>query len=87
MALTPADVEEMRVLADRLQAGSVSRDDWSTLAALALLSNGDAFAAEVAAKGLDEFIRIASPIFEGHAFNFNDFKRIYARICRAAVVH
>jgi hypothetical protein len=74
----------MRVLKDRLLQGSVSREDWSTLAALDLLRHGDAFAAEVAAKGLDEFIRIARPIYAGHAFKFNDFKRIYARICRAA---
>jgi hypothetical protein len=79
----------MRALALRLQQGSISRKDWSTLASLVLLTQGDGFAAEVAAKGLDEFIRIAGPVFEGHAFHYSDFKRMYARICRAAspVVH
>jgi hypothetical protein len=84
MALTRQDVEEMRTLASRISHGSVTREDWSNLAALTLMAQGDETIAAISAQGLDHFIAVASPVFEGHAFQYDDFQRIYTRICRAA---
>lgn len=82
--LTPHDIAEMRALVERVSVGSVSREDWAALAALTVIAQGDATVAAIAARGLDAFIAVSRPIFEGHAFHPDDFRRMYARICAAA---
>lgn len=73
----------MRTLSMRLQEGSVSREDWSNLAALALIYQGDAVLLEIAAGGLDAFIATAEPLYRGHAFHYTDYQRIFERVCEA----
>jgi hypothetical protein len=89
MPLSQQDIAEMRALVTRIERGSVSREDWSSLAAFTIIAQGPEVVALIAARGLDEFIRVSRPVYEGHAFHFSDFRRIYDRICRAAhpVVH
>ena len=82
--LTRRELHEMRALVERVAKGSVSREDWSNLAALTLVYQGDATVAAIAAQSLDEFIRVSQPIYEGHAFQHDDFCRIYQRVCDAA---
>lgn len=83
MVLTPQDVEEMVALVHRLERGSVSRNDWSQLCALTVLAQPASVIAAIPAQGLDEFIRISTPIWEGHGFHYADYRRIYDRICAA----
>jgi hypothetical protein len=82
--VTKAELREMRELTARIAKGSVSREDWSNLAALMILHQGDVVVAAIAAQDLNEFIRVSQPIYEGHAFQFDDFRRIYDRVCTAA---
>jgi len=84
MALTRRDAEEMAALVQRLLHGSVTREDWSNLLALTFLTQSEEALAAISAQGLDAFIVVAQPVCEGHAFHFDDFRRIYERICRAA---
>lgn len=85
--LTKHELREMRMLSHRLQSGSVSREDWSNLAALALVYQGDAVLIEIAAGGLDAFIATAEPLYRGHAFEYRDYQRIFERVCEAAGRH
>jgi hypothetical protein len=82
--LTQRELREMRELVARVQAGSCTREDWSNLAALTLVWQGDQTVAAIAAQGLDTFIATSEPVYEGHAFRFDDYQRIYARVCEAA---
>ena len=82
--LTQREVAEMKVLSERLLNGSVSREDWSNLAALTLVSQGPATVLAIAAQGLDEFIRISKPVYDGHAFQYDDYRRMYDRVCAVA---
>jgi hypothetical protein len=82
--LTKRELVEMRDLVTRVQRGSVTREDWSNLAALTLVWQGDAIVAAIAAQGLDEFIRVSQSVYEGHAFQHDDYRRMYARVCDAA---
>jgi hypothetical protein len=41
----------------------------------------------IAAQGLDAFIRVSKPVYAGHAFQHDDYRRMYARICAAAQRH
>lgn len=74
----------MEGLVERISRGSVTREDWSNLLALAMIAQSEETLATISAHGLDEFIRAAKPVCEGHAFQFDDFLRMYERICRAA---
>jgi len=79
------DVAEMRYLVDRILAGSLTREDWSTLAALLMINEaGRDGCAAIEADGLDAFIRVSQPIYQGHAFAYDDFARIYDRVCAHA---
>jgi hypothetical protein len=82
--LSKRDIQEMKAIAGRIQRGSVTREDWSTFAALTLIWTGDETVVTIAARGLDEFIRVSTPIYEGHAFQHDDYRRMYDRICAAA---
>ena len=82
--LSKHDLAEMKALVERIQQGSITREDWSNLAALTLVYQGDETVMAVAAQGLDTFIRTAQPVYEGHAFQHADYRRIYDRICAAA---
>jgi hypothetical protein len=81
MSLTKRQTQEAKRLTDRIARGSVTREDWSNLAALLLIAQGQPLAAAIAAKGLDAFIATSRPIYEGHAFRHEDYKRIYDRVC------
>lgn len=64
---------------------AVDRKRWSIAASEALIqSQTREVLVAIAARGLDEFIRVSRPIYAGHAFRFEDFKRMYERICRAS---
>ena len=78
------DRHEFGQLVDRLEHGSVARDDWANLAALALLAQPDVVLVAIAADGFDAFVRIATPIYRGHAFQYADYRRIFDRVCDAA---
>jgi hypothetical protein len=82
--LTTREIAEMKTLTERVSKGSVSREDWSNLAALALIHMGEATVTAIAAQGLDAFILVSQPIYEGHAFQHDDFRRMYDRICAVA---
>jgi hypothetical protein len=82
--LTKSQLREMRELVARVQQGSVSRDDWSNLAALTLIYQGDTTVAAIAAGGFDEFLRTSKPIYHNHGFKHSDYRRIYKRVCEAA---
>jgi hypothetical protein len=82
--LSRQDVVEMRVLVTRIQTGSSSREDWSNLAALTLIWQGDAITTAIAAGGFDRFLHTIEPVYARHAFHADDYRRIYARVCAAA---
>jgi hypothetical protein len=82
--LTRSELHEMKALTERVVAGSVSREDWANLAALTLVFQGDETVAAIAAEGLDRFIEVSTPIYEGHAFRYDDYRHIYDRVCEAA---
>jgi len=82
--LTRQELGEMRALVDRVHKGSVSREDWSNLAALTLVWQGDAVTTDIAAHGFDHFVATCAPIYEGHGFRPDDYLRIYHRVCAAA---
>jgi hypothetical protein len=82
--LSRQDVVEMRVLVTRVQAGSGSREDWSNLAALTLIWQGDAVITAIAAGGYDTFLSTIEPVYACHGFHTDDYLRIYARVCAAA---
>jgi hypothetical protein len=64
---------------------AIDRERWSIAASEALIkSNTPDVLAAIAAGGLDKFVSISRPIYAGHAFRFEDFKRMYERICRAS---
>jgi len=85
--LTKREIAEMKTITERVLSGSVTREDWSNLAALTLVHQGDETVVAIASQGLDEFIRISQPVYEGHAFQHDDYRRMYARICAAAKRH
>jgi hypothetical protein len=63
----------------------VSRERWSIAASEALIrSVGSEALIAIAVAGFDEFLRVSRPIYEGHAFQFIDYQRMYARIKHAA---
>ena len=74
----------MRALVTRISKGSVSREDWSNLAALTLIWQGDLVVTQMAADGFDNFVRVCQPIYDGHEFRPDDYARIYHRVCAAA---
>jgi hypothetical protein len=82
--LSQQEVREMQALVTRVQQGSGSRADWSTLAALTLIWQGDATTTAIAAEGFDAFVDRCRPVYHGHAFQFEDYRRMYDRICAAA---
>jgi hypothetical protein len=82
--LTRHELAELRDVVTRIHHGSVAREDWSTLAALTLVCQGDAIVTAIAAQGLETFRRIVAPVYEGHAFRDADYQRMFARICAAA---
>jgi hypothetical protein len=82
--LTRQELTEMKDLTERVIRGSVTRDDWANLAALTVIYQGDETIVAIAAQGLDTFIALSQPIYEGHAFQHEDYRRIYDRICAAA---
>lgn len=64
---------------------AVDRKRWSIAASEALIKSQTPEAlAAIAAGGLDKFVSVSRPIYEGHAFKFEDFKRMYQRICSAS---
>lgn len=77
----PDEERELRALVERVAGGSTDRRDWSTLAALLLIGQGNDACRAIAAEGLDTFIHRSEPIYVGHAFQFDDYARIYDRIC------
>jgi len=81
MALSPRDLAEARALFDRVQHGSVAREDWANLAAIILIAQGDLLCSAIAADGLDAFIQVSAAVYEGHAFHHDDYRRIYDRVC------
>lgn len=83
MGLTRRDEAEVARLKARILGGSVTREDWSNLAALNMLMQPDEAVFAIAAQGFDKFLSIAGPLYEGHGFHFHDFCHIYTRICRA----
>lgn len=85
--LTKREIAEMKSLTDRVLNGSVTRDDWANLAALTIVYQGDETVVAIAAQGLDAFIRVSKPVYAGHAFQHDDYRRMYARICAAAQRH
>lgn len=63
----------------------VDRERWSIAASEALIKSQTPEAiAAIAAGGLDKFVWIAKPVYAGHAFKFEDYKRMYERICAAS---
>jgi hypothetical protein len=74
----------MRALVGRVQAGSVSREDWSNLAALTLVWQGDPVILAIAGGGFDTFVATSAPLYAGHGFHHDDYRRMYTRICDAA---
>lgn len=82
--LTRAELREMRELVTRVTRGSVTREDWSNLAALTLIWQGDAVITQMAAEGFDTFVTTCQPVYDGHAFHADDYHRIYQRVCDAA---
>jgi len=82
--LSPRELAEAKVLFERVQRGSVTREDWSNLAALTLLASGDEVIGAIAAQSFDQFLAISQPIYDGHAFRPEDYRRIYDRICAAS---
>lgn len=63
----------------------VSRKRWSVAAAKAFVDSQPLeVLAAVEMRGFDEFLRVSRPIYHGHAFHHEDFKRIYELICRGA---
>jgi len=78
------DLREMKTLTERVVKGSVTREDWSNLAALTLIWQGDETVANIASQGFDAFVSVAAPVYIGHAFQRDDYQRMYDRICVAA---
>lgn len=63
----------------------LSRKQWAKAAVIAFVkSQGTAVVAEVAARGFDEWLRIATPIYQGHGFKHEDFKAMFAHIQKSA---
>lgn len=69
------------------RASGLDRRTWSIAAAEAYIRSvpREALAA-TATHGLDEFIRVSRPVYSGHGFLYDDYKRMYERICYAARV-
>lgn len=64
---------------------AVDRERWSKAAAYAFIkSQSSEVIIAVATRGLDEYIRIARPIYEGHAFRHEDYVRMFGFIVRDA---
>jgi hypothetical protein len=63
----------------------VDRERWSKAFAFAFIKSQPSEAIiEIATKGFSEFLRVAKPVLEAHAFKFEDFQRIFAIIKREA---
>lgn len=82
--LSKRDLKEMQALVTRAQKGSATREDWSKLAALTLVFQGDATVMAIAHGGYEEFKRVSAPIYELRNFHEDDYQYIYTRICAAA---
>lgn len=85
--LTTRELAEMRQLVARAQHGTASREDWSNLAALSLLSQDGEVLINMAAGGYEMFRRVCRPQYACHGFQDIDYRRIYARVCVAAAKH
>jgi hypothetical protein len=83
--LTPDEIDEACLLAERLKTGSIDPVDWANLEALLIMARGGREVVQaIAAGGLDRFITVAKPELKGHAFRHVDYKRMYRRICAKA---
>jgi hypothetical protein len=82
--LTPEEIDEFCIRADRIKHGSIDPEDWANLQVLMLMAGGPATVQSIASGGLDRFIAIAGPVLTGHAFQHADFTRMYRRICDKA---
>lgn len=74
----------MRALVTRVQGGVGSREDWSNLAALTLIWQGDPAITAIVAEGFDAFVQTCEAAYETHRFRPEDYRRMYARVCAAA---
>jgi len=82
--LTRSELAEMKDLVGRVSRGVASREDWSNLAALTLVWQGDAIVAAMAEGGYEMFVRVCRPQHDCHAFGDDDYQRMYTRVCAAA---
>lgn len=80
MALTKKEVREFCAIVERVQRGSVMREDWSNMSALTLMAQSHEVIVMITAYGLDEFIKRSRDILDGHAYHYDDFRRIYDRV-------
>lgn len=63
----------------------MDRERWSIACAETLIQTvGNAGVLEIAARGRFEFMRVAMPIYEGHAFKYDDYSRMFDRIAETA---
>ena len=63
----------------------VDRERWSIAASEALIKSQEPRVLKaISAGGLDKFISIARKEYDGHAFKYEDYKRMFERICQAA---
>ena len=75
----PVDHEDLTYL-DR-----VSRERWSIVAVEALIASfKPSVIIDIATKGFDEYLLHARRAYAGHAFLYEDFERMFARIKQAA---
>jgi hypothetical protein len=64
---------------------ALSREKWSIACAEVLIQSTDnPTLMAIAAGGRAEFIRVSKPIYEGHAFHYDDYVRMFDRVDRAA---
>jgi hypothetical protein len=82
--LEERELYEARQLFTRIQHGSVSREDWSDLAALVLMAQPTDVLIAIASDGFDRFVTVSTQIYDGHAFVYADYRHIFDRVCQAA---
>jgi hypothetical protein len=82
--LTRSELAEMRGLVTRVQKGVGSREDWSNLAALTLIWQGDPTVLAILADGYETFVRTCQHVYDAHAFRDEDYRHIYRRLSAAA---
>lgn len=70
-----------RDLTERSNLDHASREEWSIAASEALIhSQKSEVIIAIAQRGLMEFVRVSKPIYEGHGFRFEDYRRMFERI-------